>query len=80
MKYNKEEILKLKTFDDLKFYEQDLIEDFRNNFYNTILKDKEIVNHLEKIIGTDKENLEYELMINDKLELLPDIDIKNTNN
>ena len=76
MKYNKNEILKLNSFKDLQFYEQDIMEDLRNEYYNTILKDKDIKKHIEDLTGSSGLELESKLMINGRIEYLPDIDIK----
>lgn len=61
----KEKFLKAKNIDDLLEIESEVIGKYRNDFYNKILEDKEIVNHLCKIFKIkDEKVLQNILVIN----------------
>lgn len=49
---------------DLIEIENEIIEPIRNNFYNELLKDKEIEEHLCKIFKVDASSLQNVLVIN----------------
>lgn len=61
----KEQILNSKSFEDIDKIETEIMNEYRNNFYNEILNDDKIKKHLSKIFGVDEKLLENILMIND---------------
>lgn len=53
----KEKIMQATSDYDLIEIENEVIEPIRNNFYNELLKDKEIEQHLCEIFKVDKYNI-----------------------
>ncbi len=60
----KEKIMNAKTMDDLTEIESDIIEKFRNDFYNQLLKDDEVKKHICEIFKIDEKVIQNALMIN----------------
>lgn len=60
----KESVLKAKNLNDIDVIETEVIKSYRNEFYNELLKDKEVKQHLAKIFNVDEEMLQNVLMIN----------------
>ncbi len=61
----KEKFMSAKNMDDLYNIEDEVMKEFRNDFYNKWLEDKEIVKHLCKILKLSNENmLQNVFMIN----------------
>lgn len=60
----KDKIMKVKCLADLMDIENEVIEPFRDKFYNDLLEDKEIEKHLCEVLKTDKVSLQNVLMIN----------------
>lgn len=61
----KEQILNSTSFESIDKIETEIINEYRNNFYNEILKDDKIKKHLSNVFGVKEELLENVLMIND---------------
>lgn len=64
MKDIKETILSISNSDELEELENKLIEEYRNDLYNKLLKDKKVEEHLAKIFDIDKNLLQNILLIN----------------
>lgn len=64
MKDIKETILSISNSDELEELENKLIEEYRNDLYNKLLKDKKVEEHLAKIFDIDKNLLQNVLLIN----------------
>ena len=64
-----------KNIDDLIAIETDILNENRNNMYNTLLKDRESKKHLCKILKVEESILENVLMLNGKT---PPDDFDNT--
>lgn len=60
----KEKILEAKTVDDFVSIESEVIEKFRNDFYNELLKDDAVKQHICKIFGISENVIQNALMIN----------------
>ena len=61
----KEQILKAKNLDELSYIEEKEEMRFRDKFYNDLLKDEKVKQHLIKILGaTDEYEIDNILMIN----------------
>ena len=61
----KTEILNASNMDQIIDLEMKEYKKFRNEFYNELLKDNKIKEHISKISGVDIENIDNLLMIND---------------
>lgn len=61
----KEKILNTESVDDLMDIESEVIEKFRNDFYNDLLKDDAIKKHICKIFNIPENVIQNALMIND---------------
>lgn len=53
-----------KTIDDLIEIESKAVDQFRNDFYNQLLKDDEVKKHICKIFNVDENVIQNVLMIN----------------
>lgn len=60
----KENVLKAKNLNDIDIIETEAIKSYRDDFYNELLKDKEVKQHLAKIFNVEEEMLQNVLMIN----------------
>lgn len=60
----KEKILAAEAVDDLMDIESDVIEKFRNAFYNELLEDDAVKQHICKIFGISENAIQNALMIN----------------
>ena len=58
------EILSANTIDDIEKIEDEVLTIYRNNFYNELLQDEKIKNHLSKIFDVTPGALQNVLMIN----------------
>lgn len=61
----KEKILNIKSVEELEKFENEMLEEYRNDFYNQLLEDNEIENHLADVFQANKESLPNLLVIND---------------
>lgn len=60
----KEKIMNANTIDDLIEIESKTMEQFRNDFYNQLLKGDEVKKHICKIFKVDENVIQNVLMIN----------------
>lgn len=60
----KEKIMSANTIDDLIEIESEAVMQFRNDFYNKLLKDEEIKKHICEIFKIDEKVVQNVLMIN----------------
>ena len=60
----KEKIMNANTMDDLIEIESKAMDQFRNDFYNQLLKDNEVKKHICKIFKVDEKVIQNVLMIN----------------
>lgn len=61
----KKQVLNAKDIDELSYIEEKEEKKFRDKFYNDLLKDEKIKEHLIKILGaTDETEIDNLLMIN----------------
>ncbi len=59
-----EKIMNINTIDDLLEIESKIIKQYRNDFYNQLLKDEEIKKHICEIFKIDENVIQNVLMIN----------------
>lgn len=60
----KEKIMSANTIDDFVEIESKIIEQYRNDFYNQLLKDNEVKKHICEIFKVDENVIQNVLMIN----------------
>ena len=64
MKDYKNDILAMKTSEELEDLESTVLYSYRNEFYNKLLEDEKVKNHIAKILDVPVEQIDNVLMIN----------------